>query len=192
MQFNGMTNEWVKSLPAKELDHFLSTEILFMNKCRKNRQEYKPRQFSAQNCSEWKEASNCYRERRRIDSNYCLSISWEYNDFRATNFDISSSRLCDAQVKIFHTGSTETIFGISTNCSCWDLCQIPLQIVLEVLFIFNMIYVHWICFQTRGSLFFWVARVIKYTRRKPFEREGGPLNPSDRKCVLTEKNQAWP
>ena len=37
-------------------------------------------QFSAQNCSEWKEASNCYRERRRIDSKCCLSISWEYND----------------------------------------------------------------------------------------------------------------
>ena len=86
------------------------------------------------------------------------------NDFTATNFDISSSIFCDAQVKIFHAGSTETIFRVSTNCCCWDLWQIPLQIVLKALFIFNMIYVHWICFQTRGSFFFLsCSRHQKYT-----------------------------
>ena len=79
-----------------------------------------------------------------------------------------------ASKNIFHEGSspTEAIFRISTNCSsCWDLWQIPLQIVLEAFFIFNMIHDHWICFQTRGTVAcsFWVARVIKNTRRKPFE-----------------------
>ena len=74
--------------------------------------------------------------------------------FTASNFDISSSIICVEQVKIFHAGSTETIFRISANYSCWDFRQLSLQIVLEVFFIFNMIYVHWICFQTRGSLFF--------------------------------------
>ena len=60
---------------------------------------------------------------------------------------------CDEQVKIFHAGSTETIFRISANYSCWDFWPLSLQIVLDVLSIFNMIYVHWNCFQTRGSLF---------------------------------------
>ena len=86
----------------------------------------------------------------------CLFISCVivWTIFTATNFDISSSVFCDTQVKIFHAGSTETIFRISTSCRCWDLWQIRLQIVLEALFIFNMIYVHWICLETRGSLFF--------------------------------------
>ena len=38
--------------------------------------------------------------------------------FTASNFDISSSIFCDEQVKIFHVGSTETIFRISANYSC--------------------------------------------------------------------------
>ena len=80
---------------------------------------------------------------------------------------IASSIICDAQVKIFHAGSTETIFRISTNCSCWDLRQIPLQIVLEALIIFNTIYVHWFVFKLVVA---WSsARVIKSTLGKPFE-----------------------
>ena len=75
---------------------------------------------------------------------------------------ISSSIFCDAQVKLFYAGSTETIFRISTNCSYWELWQSLLQIVLEALFIFNTIYVHWICFQTCGSLFFY-SRQQKHT-----------------------------
>ena len=71
------------------------------------------------------------------------------------------------KLKYSGAGSTETIFRISANCSCWDFWQIPLQVVLEALFIFNMIYVHWIWFQTRGSLFLLASS--KNTRRKPFE-----------------------
>ena len=92
------------------------------------------------------------RETRRIDFKTAFSLAvYVWMIFTAT---ISSSIFCDAQVKILHAGLTETIFRISTNCSCWDLWQIALKIVLEDLFMFNTIYVHWICFQTRGSLFF--------------------------------------
>ena len=137
-----MTNERVKTLPAKELDHFLSTEIFYEQTRRKHGQESKRAtnfQFSAQNCPKWR------NEEAKEDwlSDYLfISRVIVWTIFTATNFDISSSVFCDAQVKIFHAGSTETIFLISTSCSCWDF------------FIFNMIYVHWICFQTRGSLFF--------------------------------------
>ena len=62
----------------------------------------------------------------------------------------------------------QKLFSKFQQVAAVETWQIPLQIVLEALFIFNMIYVHWICFQTRGSLFFWVARVIN-TLRKPFE-----------------------
>ena len=106
------------------------------------------------------------RETTRIDFQTAssLTVYMQWMIFTATNFAIPSSIFCDAQVKIFHAGSTETIFRISTNCSCWDLWQIPLQIVLEALFIFNMIYVHWICFQARGSLFFFgCSRHQKHT-----------------------------
>ena len=41
-----MTNERVKTLPATELDRFLSTEIFFMNKRGKHGQEYKPTTIS--------------------------------------------------------------------------------------------------------------------------------------------------
>ena len=91
------------------------------------------------------------RETTRIDFQTASSCVYVWMIFTPTSFDISSSTFCDGQVKIFHAGSTETIFRISANCSCLDFWQIPLQIVLEALFIFNMIYVHWICFQTRGT-----------------------------------------
>ena len=41
-----MTNERVKTLPAKELDHFLSIEILYEQTRRKHEQEYKPATIS--------------------------------------------------------------------------------------------------------------------------------------------------
>ena len=65
--------------------------------------------------------------------------------------------------------STQKLFSEFQQVAAVETCDnYPLQIVLEALFIFNMIYIHWICFQTRGSLFFWVARVVN-TLRKPFE-----------------------
>ena len=114
-----MTNERVKTLPAKDLKHFLSTEILG--------QGYKPQQFPIFS-AELRISKLTPRLLLRQLHQLCICL----NDFRAANFDISSSRFCDAQVKRFHAGSTETIFRISTQTS---LCQIPLQIVLEVLFI---------------------------------------------------------
>ena len=41
-----MTNERVKTLPTKELDHFLSIEILYEQTRRKHEQEYKPATIS--------------------------------------------------------------------------------------------------------------------------------------------------
>ena len=154
-----MTNERVKTLPAKELDCFLSIEFFYeqTQETQISVQASNNLQFSVQNCPKWKEASNCYRERRGGLTS-CFAMR---------------------KLKIFHAGSTETIFRISTSCSCWDLWQIPLQIVLEALFIFNTIYVHWICFQTRGSLFF--LSCSRHQKRSP-------LNSSDRKCVLTEES----
>ncbi len=116
------------------------------------------------------------RVTRRIDFKTASSLAVKKFEmiFTATNFDISSissSIFCDAQVKIFHAGSTETIFRISTSCSCWDLWQIPSQIVLKlkpflystwftfIEFVFNLVV----------ACSFWVARVIKNTLRKPFE-----------------------
>ena len=112
------------------------------------------------------------RETTRIDFQTASSCVYVWMIFTATNFDISSSTFCDGRVKIFHAGSTETIFRISANCSCLDFWQIPLQIVLEALFIFNMIYVHWICFQTRGTrlvLSELLASSKTLGARKPFE-----------------------
>ena len=82
----------------------------------------------------------------------------------------------------YSAGSTETIFWISTKCSCWDLWQILLQIVLEALFIFNMI--HWICSNSCG-------RVVHFELLASSKTQGG--SPSrDRKCDLTEIKQACP
>ena len=39
-----MANHGVETLPAKELDHFLSIEILYEQTRRKHEQEYKPAQ----------------------------------------------------------------------------------------------------------------------------------------------------
>ena len=95
--------------------------------------------------------------------------------FTASNFDISSSIFCDAQVKIFHAGSTETILRISTSCSCWDLWQSPFQIVLEALNLFSNSW--WlVLFESLASSTSWES----------------PLNSSDLKCVLTGNKQARP
>ena len=162
-------------VPAKELDHFLFAEIFCEQTQETRTRVYASNnfQFSTQNCPEWKGASNCCRERRggltlRLPLQLLISCVYVWMIFTATN---SSSIFCDAQEEIFHAGSTEITFRISTNCSCWDLWHIPLQIVLQALVIFNMIYVHWICFQTRGTccLYFSFAHVIQNTRRKPFE-----------------------
>ena len=118
----------------------------------------------------------------------CLFISCVYvwMIFTATNFEISSSIFCDAQVKIFHAGSAETIFLISANCSCLDFWQIPLQIVFEAVFIFSMIYVHWICFQARGSLFFFIcSRHQKHTEEALWIQVTGS-------AFVTENKQASP
>ena len=58
----------VKTLPATELDHFLSTEIFHeqTQETRTRAQASNNFQFSTRNCPEWKEASNCYRERRGL------------------------------------------------------------------------------------------------------------------------------
>ena len=65
---NGMTNERVKTLPATELDHFWSTEFVFNEQTQETwtrAQASNNFQLLTRNCPEWKEASNCYRERRR-------------------------------------------------------------------------------------------------------------------------------
>ena len=41
-----MTSERAKTLPVKELDHFLSIEIFYEQTRRKHRQEYKPATIS--------------------------------------------------------------------------------------------------------------------------------------------------
>ena len=74
--------------------------------------------------------------------------------FTASNFDISSSIFCVQQVKIFHA-STETIFRISANYSCWDFWQLSLQSFLK-----SCLYSTWFMFiefvfkLVSGSLFF--------------------------------------
>ena len=64
-----MTNERVKTLPATELDHFWSTEFVFSEQTQETRTRAQAAsnnfQLLTRNCPEWKEASNCYRERRR-------------------------------------------------------------------------------------------------------------------------------
>ena len=126
-------------------------------------------QFWALNCPAWKEAWTCYRERRRIDSNTASSLAVYacLNDFTATNFDISSSIFRDTQVKIFHARLTETISRISTTCSYWDKFRYKS-------FLTPCLYSTWFTFVEFVSKLvvacsFWVARVIKNTRRKPFE-----------------------
>ena len=51
----------------------------------------------------------------RTDFQTASSCVYVWMIFTATNFDISSFMFCDAQVKIFHAGSTETIFRISAT-----------------------------------------------------------------------------
>ena len=151
---NGMKNERVKILPATELDHFLSTEFVFNEQTHETltraqgtatisnychgivQNEKKRRTVIERDDEDWLKVSDCI----------FINCVYVWMIFTGSNFDISSSIFCDEQVKIFHA---ETIFRISANYSCWDFWQLSLQIVLEVLLIFNMIYVHWICFQTR-------------------------------------------
>ena len=121
------------------------------------------------------------RETRRIDFKTASSLAvclFEWFSKQPTS-TFPHPFFAMRKLKIFHAGSTEIIFRISTNCSCWDLWQIPLQIVLETLFIFNMIYADWICFETRGSLFF--LSCSRHQKRSP-------LNSRDRKFVLTEES----
>ena len=138
----------VKTLPATELDHFLSTEFFSWTNAGNTDKSTSQQQFPIFNAelSRMKRSVELLSRETRIDFQTASSFVYVWMIFTATNFDISSSMFCDAQVKIFHAGSTETIFRISANCSCRDFWQIPLQIVLEALFIFNMIYVHWIRF----------------------------------------------
>ena len=154
-----MTNEGVEPYLWRSLT--TSWPLKFsINKRRKHEQEYKPTisKFQPRIVQNEKKRRTVIERDEEDWLKDCLFISCAYTVvqiyvwmiFTAT---ISSSIFCDAQVRIFHAGSTETIFRISTNCSCWDLWQIPLKIVLEALFIFSTIYVHWICFQT-GGLFF--------------------------------------
>ena len=62
--------------------------------------------------------------------------------------------------------SSETKWIDFKTASSLNVWQIQLQIVLEALFIFNMIYIHGICFQTRGSLFF-----LSYSRHQQHTEE---------------------
>ena len=98
-------------------------------------------QFSEQNCPEWKEASNCRRQwrgqliLRLLLNQLCRSL----NDFHSNQLRLLFIHILWCVKNI--SGSTETLFRISTTwCSYWDFCQIPLRIILEVLIIFNLIY----------------------------------------------------
>ena len=138
-----MTNERVKTLPAKKLDHFLSIEILYQNKRAGNTDKSTSQQQFPIFSPELSKMKRSVELRHR-----------------------SSSIFCDAQVKIFHARSTETIFRILTSYSCWDLWEIPLQIVLEALFIYStsFTFIEFV-FKLVVACSFWVARVIKNTLR---------------------------
>ena len=155
-----MTNERVKPYLQGSLTTSCPLIFFLMNKRRKHGQQHKSATISnlkhgiVQN--EIKRRTVIERDGEDwLSVSDCIFISCVYvwMIFTASNFDISSSIFCDAQVKIFHAASTETIFRISANCSCWDFWQLSLQIVLEALFIFNMIYVHWICLSYLFVLF---------------------------------------
>ena len=183
----------------KELKPYLQRSLttscplnFLMNKRRKTRtraQASNNFQFSTRNCPEWKEALNCYRERRRgltfRQPLHVYMFAWFSQQptltFLHPHFAMGKLKYS------MQAGSTETIFRISVNWSCLDFWQIPLQIVLEALLIFDMIYVHWICFQTRGTRL--VLSELLASSKTP---GGSPLNSSDRKCVLTENKQTSP
>ena len=182
-----MTNERVKTLPAKELGHFLSTEIFLWtnvgNTDKSTSQQQFPN-FSAELSEMKRSVELLSRETRRIDFKTASSLAvclFEWFSKQPTS-TFPHPFFAMRKLKIFHAGSTEIIFRISTNCSCWDLWQMPLQIVLEALFIFHMI--HWICSNLCG-------RVVHFELPASSKTQGG--SPShDRKCVLKEIKQAWP
>ena len=90
--------------------------------------------------------------------------------FTASNFDISSSIFCVEQVKIFHAGSTNYF----PNFSKLQLLRLSTTFVTNRSW--SLVYIqHDLCSLNLFSnssvvaCSFLVARVIKNTRRKPFE-----------------------
>ena len=99
-----MTNERVKTLPTKELDHFLSIEFFYeqMQGTQISVQASNNLQFSAHNCPKWKEASTCYRERRgglTLTASSLAVCMFEWFSQQPTSTFFSSSMFCDVQVK---------------------------------------------------------------------------------------------
>ena len=98
-----------------------------MNKRRKTRtraQASNNFQFSTRNWPEWKEALNCYRERR-----LGLTFRQPLQSLHVYMFEWFSQRptltflhphFAMGKLKYSHAGSTETVFRISANCSCLD------------------------------------------------------------------------
>ena len=112
------------------------------------------------------------RETTRIDFQTASSCVYVWMILTATNFDISSSTFCHGQVKIypcrihrnlhFPNFSKLQLFRLLTNSvtnRSWSLVYI--QHDLRSLNLFSN---SWY-----SACSFWVARVIKNTRRKPFE-----------------------
>ena len=65
----------------------------------------------------------------------------------------------DPETSDVETENNRPFFRISTTCSCWDFCQIPLQIVIWFTwFTFNKF-----VFKLEVTCSFWVAHVIKNT-----------------------------
>ena len=189
-----MTNERVKTLLATKLDHFLSTEIFLWTKTGNiYRKEHKPATISNfqrgifQN--EKKRRTVIRRETTRIDFQPASSLAVYMFEWFSQQPTLTFLYLYFAMRKlkiIFHAGSAETISWMSANCGCWGFWEIPLQIVLEALFMFNMIYVHWIfVFKLVVACSFLVARVIKNAWRKPSEFTWPEV-------VLIENKQASP
>ena len=76
----------VKTLPATELDHFLSTEIFFMNKRRKHGQEHKPATIFNAELSRMKRSVELLSRETRIDFQTASSCVYVWMIFTATNF----------------------------------------------------------------------------------------------------------
>ena len=106
-----MTNKRVKTLPPKELDHFLSTEIFFMNKRRKHGQEYKPTKIS----NFQRRIAQTEKKRRTCT-------------FLHPNFVMRKLK--------YSMQDREKPFSEFQQTAAVE------KIVLEALFIFNVIYVH--------------------------------------------------
>ena len=106
------TSDWkVAVWQMKELQRSLTTScplkfFKLVNKRAGNTEKSTNQQqfpFSAQNCPKWKEASNCYRERREgLTLKGCLFISCIcLNDFQSDQLRyFFIHQVCNAQVKI--------------------------------------------------------------------------------------------